>query len=187
MGYYQDGYSDERGSFGQSGPQDAARNLAYGLGWFSIALGVTEIVAPRALARWLGMEGSETILRAYGMREVATGVAILSSDHPATWVWGRVGGDALDIATLAPGLHPDNPQRGNVGIALGAVAGVTALDVICAGMLSSGYGEPPPRLVDYSDRSGLPRSPGQMRGAASDFEAPRDFRTPEALRPYELT
>jgi hypothetical protein len=25
------------------------------LGWFSIALGVTELVAPRALARWLGM------------------------------------------------------------------------------------------------------------------------------------
>jgi hypothetical protein len=23
-----------------------------------------------------------------------------------------------------------------------------------------------------------------MRGAARDFEVPRDFRTPEALRPY---
>jgi hypothetical protein len=40
-------------------------------------------------------------------------------------------------------------------------------------------------MRDYRDRSGLPRSPQAMRGAARrDFEPPRDFRTPEALRPW---
>jgi hypothetical protein len=186
MSYYQDDH-DYAGRRRYGTSHEAAQSLATGLGWFSLALGVTEVLAPRALARWLGMEGSEPILRAYGLREIATGIAILSSDNPAPWVWGRVGGDAIDLATLAPGLHPDNPQRGNVGIALGAVAGVTALDVVCAGMLSAGVGEPPRRLVDYSDRSGLPAAPEQMRGAASDFETPKDFRAPEALRPYAQT
>src|SRR5687768_13673830 len=106
-----------------------AHDLAYGLGWFSIALGAAELIAPQALARTLGMRGSEGLLRAYGIREIATDFAILSSKDPAPWVWTRVGGDALDLATLATGLHSDNPKRENVGVALAAVAGVTALDV----------------------------------------------------------
>jgi hypothetical protein len=75
------------------------------LGWFAIGLGLAEILAPRALTRGLGMEGHEQIVRAYGVREIATGIGILSSTHPVPWIWGRVGGDALDIATLATGLQ----------------------------------------------------------------------------------
>ena len=38
---------------------------------------------------------------------------------------------------------------------------------------------------DYSDRSGFPKSPQEMRGAAlKDFEKPEDMRTPEALAAY---
>ena len=37
---------------------------------------------------------------------------------------------------------------------------------------------------DYGDRSGLPRPPEAMRGAARDFEVPQDMRVPELLRPY---
>ena len=37
---------------------------------------------------------------------------------------------------------------------------------------------------DYSDRSGLPRSANDMRGAArSDFRMPDDMATPAPLRP----
>ena len=38
--------------------------------------------------------------------------------------------------------------------------------------------------IDYSDRVGMSRAPEQMRGAARDFEVPRDMRPPEALRAY---
>ena len=161
----------------------SAQTLAQGLGWFSIGLGLAELLAPRSLTRALGMQGHETLVQAYGLREIATGVAILSSKQPAPWVWGRVGGDALDISSLMPGLSEDNPQKHNVGLAIAAVAGVTVLDVICAQALSAN-GAQPQRIYDYSDRSGLPGGPTAMRGAASDFEAPRDFRAPEALRPY---
>jgi hypothetical protein len=58
-----------------------AHSMARGLGWFSIGLGLTEVLAPRALTRGLGMEGNEQLVQAYGLREIATGIGILSSDQ----------------------------------------------------------------------------------------------------------
>ena len=169
-----------------------AHSMARGLGWFSIGLGLAEVLAPRALTRGLGMEGNEQLVQAYGLREIATGIGILSSDEPAAWIWGRVGGDALDLATLATGLQQDNPKKDNVELALVAVAGVTALDVVCGASLArrSPARHSSPNLsrrlpaIDYHRRTGFPKAPEQMRGAARDFEVPRDMRTPEALRPF---
>ena len=73
------------------------------------------------------------------------------------------------------------PQRR----ALAAVAGVTALDIWCARAL--GEESPKRRLPirDYRDRSGFPRPPAEMRGAARErVTIPQDMRAPEALRPY---
>ncbi|WP_262028245.1 cyclase dehydrase [Microvirga sp. Mcv34] len=162
----------------------ATDTLARGLGLFSIALGIAEIAAPRALARALGMKGQEGLIAGYGVREIATGIGILASKDPTPWIWGRVAGDGLDLATLATALEGNNPKKGNVGIAMAAVAGVTALDVYCAQTLSRESPHPLPPLQDYSNRTGYPRGIEQSHGAASDFEVPRDFRTPEALRPY---
>lgn len=163
----------------------SAQTLARGLGWFSIGLGVAEMMAPHRLTRMLGMEGNETLVQGYGAREIATGIGILSSEQPASWVWGRVGGDVLDLATLTTGLNEDNPKRANVGLALAAVAGVTALDVLCASALGSDRkpaGHVPRH--DYHGRSGFHRPVAAMRGVAQDFDVPRDFRIPEPLRPY---
>ena len=99
-------------------------------------------------------------------------------------MWARVGGDAIDLGTLSLRLGPDNPQRTNVGLAMAAVAGVTALDVYCAQALVAEREAEPLRIWDYSDRSGLPRPPAAMRGAARDYQVPPDMRNPEALRPY---
>ena len=110
--------------------------LARGLGWFSIGLGLAEMLAPRMLTEQMGMQGKEPLLRFYGAREMAAGIGILMSDNPGPWIWGRVAGDALDLATLATGLDKQNPRKGNVAIALAAVAGVTALDCISAQALT---------------------------------------------------
>ena len=177
------------GSSQQMISRDSARGLAQGLGWFSIGLGLAELFAPRQLSRSLGMEEQSGLIQAYGVREIATGIGILASRDPTPWVWARVGGDALDLATLAPAV-PDNPQKGNVLVAMMAVAGVTALDLICAQQLSTArqQAEREERLrylPDYSNRSGMPRGVEQMRGAArQDFEMPSDMQTPEALRPW---
>lgn len=113
--------------------------LAVGLGWFSIALGVAELTAPRSLARTIGLHPDDrtaAVLRAFGARELANGLAILAQPERAAWMWGRVGGDGIDLSYLASGLGDAACDRGRIGAAMGAVLGVTALDVVCATQLS---------------------------------------------------
>ncbi|GGE09234.1 hypothetical protein GCM10011390_30420 [Aureimonas endophytica] len=110
--------------------------LAQGLGWFSLALGALEILAPERLDRALGIGHHETATRAYGLREVAAGLGILLSRDPTPWIWSRVAGDALDLASLAPALRPANPQRPYAIGAFANVAAIAALDLVCALALS---------------------------------------------------
>jgi hypothetical protein len=127
--------------------------VAHALGWFSIGLGLTEVVAGRALGRALGMEGRTGLLRAFGLREIAAGVGVLSQPRPTGWMWARVAGDALDLAALGSAYTDDNPERENLGI--GAVAGITALDVWCAWRLTTrGYLRTRPRVAPSADGSG---------------------------------
>ncbi|HET9148537.1 MAG TPA: cyclase dehydrase [Acetobacteraceae bacterium] len=165
-----------------------AEKLARGLGWLSIGLGVAEMAASSALARNFGAEDKKNLVNAYGVREIATGIGILASADPKPWIWGRVGGDALDIATLAAAWRSEDANKGMVGAALAGVAGITALDMACAYALSgsSPASADGARLLpfDYSDRIGMPKPPEAMRGIASDFKIPEDMRVPEALRPY---
>jgi hypothetical protein len=170
---------------GAHGPNRSARAMAEGLGWFSIGLGLGELLAPRALARFLGLDSYAGVIQAYGAREVATGIGILTQADPTPWLWGRVAGDALDLATLAAGLSEERARTQNIGLALAAVSGVTVLDVICAQSLAEdGGGGSAGPIADYSQRRGMPRPPEQMRGVARDAPIARDMRTPEALRPY---
>ncbi len=112
--------------------------VARGLGWFSIGLGLSEVVAGRALGRALGIEDRAWLLRAFGVREIAAGVVILSQDNPKAGMWARVFGDALDLAALGSAYTEDNPEKENLAIAIGTVAGITALDYWCAKRLGSG-------------------------------------------------
>ncbi len=119
----------------------SAERLALGLGLFSIGLGLAEVGAPRALARFIGIrrdENTDSVVRAFGAREIANGVAILAQPNSAKWVWSRVGGDLLDLSSLRSALRSDEVDRGRLGAAAAAVLGVTVLDVICAGQLSRG-------------------------------------------------
>lgn len=168
-------------------PDPATRGLAQGLGWFSIGLGLTEVACGGAIARWLGMPRSAPIIRAYGMREILQGVGILGASDPTPWISARVAGDALDIATVLPGLEDHNPHKDNVLVALVALAGVTAVDVICARGLSEAPLAPSEKVRrDYRRRSGFRRRTEAMRGAAQDFQPPLDIIGPEAMRPWTL-
>ncbi|UUX96752.1 hypothetical protein [Aquabacterium sp. J223] len=169
-------------------PHQPDRRIARRLGWFSLGLGVAEVLLPRTLARLTGLTGQERLLQWYGAREIANGLALLLARNPEPMVWARVAGDALDAATLAPSVAGANGQseRLPAAVALGAVAGVAAMDIAAAARLrrdrlaaAEAVGRP-----DYRDRSGFPRPPAQMRGVATrDFQPPADLRVPEALRP----
>ncbi|CAL8969965.1 hypothetical protein RHODGE_RHODGE_00550 [Rhodoplanes serenus] len=169
---------------------ETASGLARGLGWFSIALGLAELVAPRAITRSLGLRGQEGLVQAYGVREIATGIGLLGTRQPAPWLWGRVGGDVLDLATLTA-AGGSRRQREARGIAMAAVLGITVLDVLCAATLSGTPGRATsrgrmstPRSYGYGGRRGFRDLPERMRGAARDARIPEDMRIPKLLRPY---
>jgi uncharacterized membrane protein len=115
--------------------------IARGLGWFSIGLGLAELIAPRRIGETVGVRGHEELIRSYGVREVLSGIGILTSkEPPATWMWSRVAGDALDLGSLAVAFHSENTaprDRRRVCAALTMVAGVTALDMMMASRLSA--------------------------------------------------
>jgi hypothetical protein len=154
---------------------DATDRLARALGWFSIGLGLTELLAPRALTRALGMEGSEALVRAYGVREIGAGIMTLSPDK-GLGLQSRVAGDALDIATLLAAMRGDNPKRDNVAIALAMVVGVTLLDIAGAKAVNTSQRRSERPRRTYRDRSGYPQGLERARGAARDFRTPPDMR-----------
>lgn len=159
-----------------------ADTVARGLGWFSLGLGLAEVLAPRLMARGTGLAGNERLLQAYGLREIATGVALLAAKDPAPWVWARVAGDVLDLATLG---KQGDPRRLDTAVALAAVAGVALVDLATARTLQKDAQRARRPVHDYSDRAGFPRPAEEMRGAAlADFEMPEDMRTPQALAGY---
>ncbi|HEY8196764.1 MAG TPA: SRPBCC family protein [Gemmatimonadales bacterium] len=115
---------------------DSDERLARALGWFSIGLGLAEIAAPGKLAELIGVENKPRLFRLMGLREIGSGVAILSQSWPAGGVWSRVAGDALDLALLSTQLDPKNREREKTIAATVAVLGVTALDLFTSKRLS---------------------------------------------------
>jgi len=116
--------------------QGNGKTVARALGWFSIGLGLAEVLAPRTLERFLGIRQHRFLLRVMGLREIASGVGILTGRRPSSWLWARVGGDVIDIAGLGMALSSDTAKSGNIGLACVAVAGITVLDMRCAQELS---------------------------------------------------
>jgi uncharacterized membrane protein len=108
------------------------RQLIRGLGWFSIGLGLAEILAPRRLGRSVGIGDHRWLMRLMGMRELASGLGILTRRQPAGWLWSRVAGDLLDLSLLGTAMRSGNSRRGRVAATAAAVAGVTAVDMYCS-------------------------------------------------------
>ncbi len=123
---------DEGGGSGHGPLQDPYR-VARGLGWFSIGLGLAQIAAPRTVARMIGVSDDDTnrnALLAIGLREIASGVGILTQDRPAVPLWARFGGDVVDLALLGRAFRSDEAERNRLAVAAAAVLGVTVLDLI---------------------------------------------------------
>ena len=123
----------------REGAGDGDERLANGLGWFSIGLGLAQVVSPGGVARLIGVADdwrSRNLMRAIGMREIATGIGILARPRPTRWVRARVGGDLMDLTLLGAALRSDDSQKSRVAAATAAVVGVTALDVVCIERLS---------------------------------------------------
>ena len=126
---------DNGPSAGLAQRKSRAVRRALGLGWLSLGLGAAEIVAPFAVARMAGVRlrpRTITALRVLGVRELASGLGILSQTRLAAWLWTRVAGDAIDLALLAKTLRNPRSSRNSrkrTVAAIASVLGLTALDV----------------------------------------------------------
>jgi uncharacterized membrane protein len=143
-----------------------------GLGWFSVGLGLTEIIAPGTVTRIIGLPDrgkNRALTRLYGVRELAAGVAILSQSRPAPWLWARVAGDALDLVSLGKSLGCDDTNRVKTGFAAAAVAGVTALDIYTAKQLSQEEGGSVVEEIRVVRTINIDRSPAEVYHYWRDF------------------
>jgi uncharacterized membrane protein len=129
---------------GNGGQADNGDRLARALGVFSIGLGLAQILAPHGVARAIGVDDdgeSRKTMRAVGLREIATGVGLLIQPHPAPFAWGRVTGDAMDLALLGRAFSSRRNDPGRLAAATAAVAGVTILDIVASQRLTRSGGD----------------------------------------------
>ncbi len=110
-------------------------SLTSGLGWFSVGLGLAQIAMPDRVAELAGIEPTPDnvrLMRSMGVRELTSGVGILTQPAPDKWLWGRVVGDVMDLAMLGVAMGGEKNQRARTLGATLAVLGVTGLDILAA-------------------------------------------------------
>jgi hypothetical protein len=109
-----------------------AGKAAKSLAWFSIGLGVAEIVAPRKLSRLVGVKERPLLMRMLGAREILSGIGILAQHDPTPGLWSRVVGDGIDLGLLGWALTSNNSKKSRLLAATVAATGVTAVDLVTA-------------------------------------------------------
>ena len=134
--------SDRFSNLGERVPDVTDTEFARGLGWASIAIGVTEILAPRQVNNMLGLEDTPDrrgTLRVMGVREIAQGISILTESRAnetmKAGVFARVAGDIIDSAAL--GVAATKTKKPfSFAVVTAMVMGIGLADVLCAKRLS---------------------------------------------------
>ena len=169
----------------QHSTKENGDGTAKGLGWFSIGLGLTELVAPGLVATIAGTRNRSGLIRFYGLREIACGLGILTQPRNAGWLWARVCGDAVDLATLGAAMASRHSDTGRNVFAIASVAGVTVADLISASKLSA---QSQARTSRVSARIVLNRPPEEVYSFWRDFQnLPRFMQDLESVRVIDNT
>jgi uncharacterized membrane protein len=144
------------------------------LGWFSVGLGASQILAPEAVARLIGSRPSrrtKRTMRMFGVRELTAGMGILASSRPG-WLWARVVGDVVDITLLSALLGAPKSERRKSVMSLASVVGVTLLDVKTArdlGRLRDGTASTSARGIHVVRAITVNRAPEEVYRFWHDF------------------
>jgi hypothetical protein len=113
------------------------------------------------------LEAKRNLVRLFGLRDIAAGIATLSVDKQFG-LWSRVAGDGFTVLTLLAALDAPPHQRSNAKMALLGAMGVTVLDLIAAKAVSEqSRSDDVPK--DYSDRSGFPTGISAARNSAKEM------------------
>lgn len=114
------------------------RTLGLMLGGFTVGLGLAELFGGKAIARRLGLPHRSGVVRAYGVRELATAGALFAAPTAAGPVWARVAGDVLDLGTLGAAARARGANTGPLLMVAAVVAGALLLDVWAARRMERG-------------------------------------------------
>ena len=164
---------------GNGGGSGDGERLAKALGVFSVGLGLAQVLAPHGVARAIGLDDDDDnrkTMRALGVREIATGVGLLTQRRPTTFAWGRVTGDAMDLALLRRAMNSGRNDNRRLAAATAAVAGVMILDIIAGQRLSRADGEegvearPRERGIRVRKAITINRSPEEVYGFWRNLE-----------------
>jgi uncharacterized membrane protein len=123
-----------------SAPRPAGAWMRRGLAFASLGLGATCLIAPARLATSVGLRDetrARRTLRLIGLREVTSGIGLLSGRRPTRWMWGRVAGDMMGLTLLGraittPTKRGSARNRPRAAGAMAALAAITAIDVVSA-------------------------------------------------------
>jgi len=174
-------------AFYRANGAERAAQLAKALGWFSIGLGVAQVLAPRGVSRAIGVQQHPGVLRAIGAREIVNGIGILRRRRQAGWMWTRVAGDAMDLALLGMAARSAHNRQRRLGLATAAVAGVAVLDLISSVQTAERerieQGLPPGTEVHIVKSITVNRPAEECYRSWRDFEGlPRFMRHLESVR-----
>jgi uncharacterized membrane protein len=82
-----------------------------------------------------------------GVREIVTGLGLLSERAPGAWAWARVAGDAMDLALLGAATSSPDADPRRIAATTAGVLGVTALDVYSGQRLAATAAAAAPRIA----------------------------------------
>jgi hypothetical protein len=114
-------------------PRKSNNTLALALGVFSVGIGLIELLAPKKLAQWVGVDDERYsgLIQGMGIREIVNGVGLLAHPgHANAWLWTRVAGDLLDMGLLGAAWSSQGAKKGRLCAAISSVVGVAAADVV---------------------------------------------------------
>jgi uncharacterized membrane protein len=170
----------ERSGWGQrANGNGGGEGLAEALGWFSIGLGLAELLAPRRVAHLIGINDGDAraTLLAVGLREIASGIGILTQPRSAGWLWARAGGDVMDLALLGSALNSNRNDPNRIAGAITVAVGAAALDVYAGQRLQQH--QYPTRQSEYG------YGPGPVRTRRTEPRGVHVMKTITVNRPPE--
>jgi hypothetical protein len=108
-------------------------SLAKPIGWFSLALGAAELLAPRRIAAAHGAPEGTNLVRGFGAREIAAGLAVFAAPRSPYPYLARAAGDVLDLGAAGVAARRASGTARKVALgSLAFVAGALVLDLLVA-------------------------------------------------------
>lgn len=108
------------------------------LGLMSLGFGASALLAPRTVARVMGVERMLTpaVVQAIGVRELASGTGLLAQPAEPRWRWMRVAGDLMDLALHAVSMVRARSVKARLAASTAGILALLAVDAAAARRIS---------------------------------------------------